>query len=573
MKTLKIAIALLAVVLVANAMFQVSKPAPPLATLMPEGPMLYVEAKDFGSILRDWNSSAEKQEWIKSDTLSVFSRSRLYLRLKDAQDQFAEVAGASPDMNLLGDSAGTETAFAWYDIGKLEFLYVSRVGSTKAMQNALWQSRAKFETRQAGSQQFYVRRNPQTQREVAFALVDDYLVIGTKEDLVAGSLSLISGQPGRNLQGEEWFTKAIASAGEQGDLRMVLNMTKVVPSSYFRTYWIQQNITNLKQYSAAICDLHRGAQQYREDRVLLRKAEDTSLWTAVSAEDSRALPELAKLAGEDAGFYRVTARPEVPIVLDAMVAKVLSPHLGAAPVQKIAPRVSLGGGETGSESDLETRIDEPPAVRTASEESTTALRQLLEKNAARGMLTLHGTSRSGDGFFVNLNSTVAVLGTSDWDEAEVRNAIGAVLRPGMTVSQLGAGWRSVQDGSSRFAQLDGLASIAFGTHGKLLVLGNDPKAVAAVLQRADSPAKDGAESYVAGFRHGQERQNYLRLVQAVDRNIEPIASSPGSDREPQFFSENIASLSRMFQALSMERIVEHDEGARVLQTVTYEWSH
>ena len=48
-----------------------------------------------------------------------------------------------------------------------------------------------------------------------------------------------------------------------------LNLEKIVPSPYFRTYWVQQNITDLAQYSAAVSDLFRSNQQYREERVLI----------------------------------------------------------------------------------------------------------------------------------------------------------------------------------------------------------------------------------------------------------------------------------------------------------------
>jgi len=46
---------------------------------------------------------------------------------------------------------------------------------------------------------------------------------------------------------------------------MVLNLEELVPNGYFRTYWVQQNITSLKQYSASVSDLFRSGQQYREN--------------------------------------------------------------------------------------------------------------------------------------------------------------------------------------------------------------------------------------------------------------------------------------------------------------------
>jgi hypothetical protein len=57
---------------------------PPLSKYVPAGPLVYLEAKDFSTVLGDWNSSPEKKQWLTSDNYEVFSRSRLFLRLKGA---------------------------------------------------------------------------------------------------------------------------------------------------------------------------------------------------------------------------------------------------------------------------------------------------------------------------------------------------------------------------------------------------------------------------------------------------------------------------------------------------------
>jgi hypothetical protein len=44
------------------------------------------------------------------------------------------------------------------------------------------------------------------------------------------------------------------------------------------------------------------------------------------------------------------------------------------------------------------------------------------------------------------------------------------------------------------------------------------------------------------------------------------------EREPQFFSENMASLSATLAGISAEKIMVRVEGDKVLETVTYEWS-
>jgi hypothetical protein len=243
----------------------------PLSKFVPAGPLLYLEAQDFSSLLSDWISSPQKKQWIKSDNYEVFSRSRLFLRLQGACEQFAAAAGFPPDMDFFAQIAGQRGAVAIYDIGKLEFLYITYFPSAKSMQSSLYQTRAKFEPRNAGGVDFYVRRDPQSQREVAFAISSDYLLLATREDLMAGALQLMSGKQDRTVENESWWTQSTAAAGHPGDLRMVLNLQTLVPNGYFRTYWVQQNITDLSQYSAAVSDLFRSDKEYREERVLIRK--------------------------------------------------------------------------------------------------------------------------------------------------------------------------------------------------------------------------------------------------------------------------------------------------------------
>ena len=178
-------------------------PAPqPLSKYVPAGPLLYLEAKDFSSLLSDWNSSPQKQQWTQSSSYEVFSRSRLFLRLKGASDQFAAAAGLPPDMNFLSQVSGERSVLALYDIGNLQFLYITYLPSAKSMATALWQTRAKFEPRSAGGVSFYLRRDPESKREVAFAISGDYLVLATREDLMAGALQLMSGKPDRTVESE-----------------------------------------------------------------------------------------------------------------------------------------------------------------------------------------------------------------------------------------------------------------------------------------------------------------------------------------------------------------------------------
>src|SRR5450755_4076726 len=94
----------------ATLFWAVAQPAPaPMSSLFPAGAVLYLEAKDLGALLADWNGSAEKRDWLASNNYEGFSRSQLFLKLSDAQTQFATAAGVPPDYALLTSVAGTNS--------------------------------------------------------------------------------------------------------------------------------------------------------------------------------------------------------------------------------------------------------------------------------------------------------------------------------------------------------------------------------------------------------------------------------------------------------------------------------
>jgi hypothetical protein len=544
----------------------VAPPAPELSRFIPSGPLLYLQAKDFNSLLSDWDKSAEKSTWLKSSNYEVFSRSRLFLRLKDAEGEFSSVAGVPADVNLLHQVGGEQSALALFDIGKLQFLYITRLPSAASMQSGLWQTRAKFETRSAGGVTFYFRHDPDSDREVAFAVTGDYLLLATREDLMAGALQLIAGGKDHAMEQELWWSRSISAAGEPGDLRMVLNLEKIVPSPYFRSYWIQQNITDMKQYSAAICDLTRSGNEYREQRILWKK--EAAAQAPPDTKGADAVADLLRLVpAADTGIYEAKANPDAKESLALLETKILAPHLGPAATQKLAPEVQLGSGETGSSSDLETRIDQPPVQNSPATESdsSAALKDLLVKNHVLAQLQLQGTARDSAGVFVRIHSAMVFLAESDWNENTVRAALIEFIQPALTTTQLGVEWKSAQG----YIQLDGLWPLSLAVRGKYLLVSDDPALLASALANMNQKPATTTAVFASGFNHHRERQNFSVLTRLLDRGQQ----EPTNDRQPEFFSGNIASLSSMFKDVSSETVIVHDANDRQTQTVTYARAH
>ncbi len=546
-----------------SAAVRASQSPAALSRYVPSGALLYLQAQDFSALLSAWDNSREKKNWLQSGNYTEFSNSRLFLRLADAAKEFSSTAGVPTDSKLLRQMAGTQSALVVYDIGKLEFLYLTRLPSASAAQSALWQTRSKFETRSVGNVTFFVRKDSESGREVAFAVTGDYLLLATREELLVGTLRLLANENVPAITGEPWWSQSVAEAGPDGDLRMVLNLEKIVPSPYFRSYWIQRNITDMKQYSAAVSDLFRSGNEFREERVLLRRvfpAADSD--TSASHAD---VTELLRYVPADAGVYQAKANPAQAECVAALETKIFSARVDPTREQKFAPQVQLSNGQSGDSADLETRIDQSPLQAAAADTGKSSLEELLAENPANAMLQVQSTELNKDGVFVRVHSAVILRGTADWNESGVKSLLTDFAQANVATQKMGFAWQ--QDGGQ--LRLNGLWTLALAIRGKYLFISDSPELLGKLLANSERPVTEQSATFVAGFDHQREQEKFTALTEVLDSS-QHVA---GGHAQPSFFTDTIGSLSSTLHELTSQKIVVRDQGGALRQTVTYVWAH
>jgi hypothetical protein len=536
-----------------------AQPAPqPMPNLFPAGALLYLEAKDFGAVLADWNGSAEKQAWLGSANYDAFSRSELFLKLGDAQTQFASAAGVPPDYALLSSVAGSNSAIAMYDIGKLEFLFVTHVPSARAMNTSLWKSRGTYQTRHAGNADYFVKEDQPSHRVAAFAYTGDLLLLATKEELIAGALRLMAREALPSVASETWFANSIQAADTgPHDLRLVYNMASLARTFQFRSHWVQNNVPELREFSAGLADLERTRGEIRERRALLRTV-------AVEAADNEAATgQLLAAIPDDAGLYRAWLRP-AGVQAEGWIEEKLFPvATGSAPQSKSAPAV-VQTADAGSEVDLESRIDERPI--TENRDLFKPLRDLLVATRIDAMLDVASTRVDASQVFVQPHSAIALLANAAWNPDSVRAALGTAAE-GVWSNSAAATWRT---GAGGIRELDGLGKLAMASEGKWLVIGDSAEMVNAVFTRRNRPALAGA-AYSAGWKHARELPNFERMTRLIDfpQMLAASADQAEGAGEPPFFSGNLASLGRTLKRVDAATIVVHDAGTMLRESVVY----
>ncbi|MDA1312975.1 MAG: hypothetical protein O2968_06545 [Acidobacteria bacterium] len=540
-----------------------------LARYVPEGSLLVLEAENFAALLRDWNTAPQKTVWLASDNYSSFSRSKLFLRLQEAQSEFATAAGLPADMPLVESVAGRESIVAVYDVGSLQFLYITRLPSAQAMESALWRTRANFEPRNAGQRPYYVRADAASQREVAFATSGDYLLLATSGDVLAAALRLLVGEPQAAVTSEAWYADAAAARSQRGELRMLMNLERLVRTPHFRSYWIQQNVSEVGKYRTGVADLFRSGTEFKEERTFLPAVQAVA--GQQSQANAQAAANLLRFAPNGAGFHAVRPLTSTAEAVNFVADKLLTPRISGMQRVQNAPQVYVGDGRTGDEGALETRIDQPPAVYSSGGLAQEAVVEAFESNPPLAALQVESSRKSGGDVFVGTDTALVLVAASDWDAAALRPAFQSAVRGLWTTSSLGAQWTQQSIGGETFHQFGGLTPLVIAVRGPHLFLANSAELLISVLARATSAAGESPVLYAAQFRRAAEQANYETLMRHLDY-LQFGQYRFQQNREPDFFSENVASLGRTLERVESMSIRVARNGESVNQTVIYRLS-
>ena len=77
-----------------------------LASVMPGGAMLYIQARDLSALMKTWLASPVRGRFYKSPSFTAFERSRIYLKLQARQKDFGTALGFGINEERLAELAG-----------------------------------------------------------------------------------------------------------------------------------------------------------------------------------------------------------------------------------------------------------------------------------------------------------------------------------------------------------------------------------------------------------------------------------------------------------------------------------
>src|SRR5882672_2999891 len=104
-----------------------------LAEDFPRGALVYGQFSDLPALIKQWDQSRLKQQYLSSANYKQFQHGHLALKLIERWEEFNNALGFPLDTAALSSTADTRVAIAIYDIGRLDLVFIAPMSEEKIM--------------------------------------------------------------------------------------------------------------------------------------------------------------------------------------------------------------------------------------------------------------------------------------------------------------------------------------------------------------------------------------------------------------------------------------------------------
>jgi len=178
------------------------------------------------------------------------------------------------------------------------------------------------------------------------------------------------------------------------------------------------------------------------------------------------------------GVFRVISTQDPSIAVTAIQEKLLGSYTAPPTGREYAPDPSLQAPQSGSASDLETRIDTlPPASPSASTDGLTHIFQTANIDAVLTLSSAQSPTQT-DGLWVPIRSAVVLQAANPWNAQTMALALQQTLRGSLTAATIGIDFQPTDNAGSTIYALAGPRPVFFAisstpAQGNLVLLADD----------------------------------------------------------------------------------------------------
>lgn len=275
-----------------------------LANALPRGAFVYGQFQDLPEFIKRWNESGLKARYQESVNYQQFQKRHLGLKLMERYFEFNSALGFELDSMTMSNSAEKKAAFAVYDIGRMEMVFVAPMSDEKIAATQFFSNQDRFEPTELPDGTTYYSLEVEADRgrqkqKLVFAAVKGKLILATSEQLMLRTLANLRGKSQADrLSAEPAFQKLTREATPHFFTAWV-DQNKLNSDWYFRHYWVQRNVAELKSFEAGLFDLELAETEWLEHRFFLTSKTKTGRPTQISTKE---LSQVAQLIPDDVPF-------------------------------------------------------------------------------------------------------------------------------------------------------------------------------------------------------------------------------------------------------------------------------
>ncbi len=310
-----------------------------LADDCPRGALVYAQVSDLPELLRLWEGSALRERYLASTNYKQFANGHVGLKLYERANEFADALGFTPEASALADVTEKKAAFAVYDIGKLEFVFVALVSEEKALAARFFSGKGNaLETELSDGTVFYsadVDADRRRQRQkVLYAFVKGRFVLATSESLMMRALANVNNKSRSDRLSDEPSFKALSRELSPHFAAVWVDQTRLNADHYFKHYWAMGDAARLRKIRAGLFDFEMREGSWIERREYLVEGREHG-GDGLTARD---LEALGASVPAEAAYARLRAITDGAAGASALVRDTMLDR---------APEAGAGGGSGG----------------------------------------------------------------------------------------------------------------------------------------------------------------------------------------------------------------------------------
>ncbi len=553
-----------------------AKIAPKLADFnqaadFPREALIYIQIRDLPSLINLWNESEFKKNYLESTNFAEFQNNHLALKLAERYKEISDSVGFFTDSNIFATISENKAAFAVYDIGKLEFVFVAPMSEEKILASTFFTNSSNFqEIKLSDGTVVYkletmVDRQRQNQK-IFFTSFRGRFILATSEKYFLQTLEIIQGKTKNNRLSEAPNFKRLADKTTPNLVTVWLNQTSLNADWYFKHYGLISDNEKLKNLQSGMFDFELQTEKLVEKRVFLTNSE-------ISVKNIK--PEISnsllKLIPENIPFY------QIKLAEPASAAELISEILFNGKVSdkyqtSENPRTKYFFDDWGQSysyqslgSDFGKQIDENEDESTDNQDlivknQTLQLSQSIGKTQPVTLAKLSSPqSLPSPLFFDNRQAVIiSVQKRGEFDGELLEKSINAIAENHLTVGNLNAefDWKDLPIDEFKVRQLKMPSlgwSIFYALKNNQLILANSEELMTQILTESKArPKFDNSFSEFSSI-------DLTRRESAYDDIFIQIAGAENRPTSSDFFAGNIAGLLEVISAVEKIEIKQKSE--------------